>query len=200
MYRSASGDCEQETREEEAMKLGLACQEWGFFQLVNHGISDEVIERMKYEIQDQYSLELERIKSILLSSMSKNLGAEGLADMFKDGMQSVRINYYPPCHHSSKVLGLSPHSDGSGLTLLLQVNQVEGLQIKKNGRWLPIKPLSSAFIVNIDTLEIMSHGKYKSIEHRLVINPEKERMSITTFCMPRLDVGSRFNSQARGRK
>ncbi|KAJ0961749.1 hypothetical protein J5N97_029577 [Dioscorea zingiberensis] len=109
--------------------------------------------------------------------------------MFKDGMQSVRINYYPPCHHSSKVLGLSPHSDGGGLTLLLQVNQVEGLQIKKNGRWLPIKPLSSAFIVNIgDTLEIMSNGKYKSIEHRVVINPEKERMSIATFCMPRLDV------------
>ena len=27
----------------------------------------------------------------------------------------------------------------------------------------------------------MSNGKYKSIEHRVVINPEKERLSIATF-------------------
>ncbi|KAJ0959978.1 hypothetical protein J5N97_000268 [Dioscorea zingiberensis] len=122
---------------------------------------------------DQYSLELKRVTGILMKSMAKSLGVEILADMFRDGLQSVRMNYYPPCPHASKVLGLSPHSDAVGLTLLLQVNQIQGLQIKKNGGWMPIKPLPGAFIVNIgDILEILSNGKYKSIEHRAVINPK----------------------------
>ncbi|KAJ0959977.1 hypothetical protein J5N97_000267 [Dioscorea zingiberensis] len=49
--------------QEEAMKLGLACQEWGFFQLVNYGISDEVIERMKCEIQGFFQLPLQEKKT-----------------------------------------------------------------------------------------------------------------------------------------
>ncbi|KAH7659176.1 Codeine 3-O-demethylase protein [Dioscorea alata] len=109
--------------------------------------------------------------------------------MFKEVLQTVRVNYYPPCHHANKVSGLPPHCDAGGLTLLLQINEVEGLQIKKNGQWMPVKPLSNGFIANNgDTLEIMSDGKYKSIEHRVVINPQKERMSIATFVMPWLDV------------
>ncbi|KAB2000505.1 hypothetical protein ES319_D12G236800v1 [Gossypium barbadense] len=31
---------------------------------------------------------------------------------------------------------------------------------------------------------IMSNGKYKSIEHRAVVNPEKERLSIAAFHNP----------------
>jgi len=44
-----------------------------------------------------------------------------------------------------KVLGFSPHSDGSFLTILLQVNSVEGLQIKRH----------DALLVNVgDLLEV----------------------------------------------
>lgn len=106
---------------------------------------------------DKYSAELKRVADCLVGFMAKNLGLhpEEFANLFNDGIQSVRINYYPPCRHANKVLGLSPHSDAVGLTLLLQVNQVEGLQIRRNGRWLPIKPLPGAFIVNIgDILEV----------------------------------------------
>ena len=34
----------------------------------------------------------------------------------------------------------------------------------------------------------MSNGKYKSIQHRAVTNPQKKRMLIATFVMPWLDV------------
>ncbi|RVW40671.1 S-norcoclaurine synthase 1 [Vitis vinifera] len=72
-----------------------------------------------------------------------------------------------------------------GLTLLVQLNEVQGLQIKKNGKWIPISPVPGAFIVNIgDVIEIMSNGEYKSIEHRAVVDPEKERLSIAIFCSP----------------
>ncbi|TYI52351.1 hypothetical protein E1A91_D12G241800v1 [Gossypium mustelinum] len=34
------------------------------------------------------------------------------------------MNYYPHCAEASKVLGASPHFDATGLTLLLQVNEL----------------------------------------------------------------------------
>lgn len=89
--------------------------------------------------------------------MAKNLGLdpELLINTFQDQVQSMRFNYYPPCPQADKVLGLSPHSDASGLTLLLQVNDVPGLQFKKNGKWFNVEPSSGAFVVNIgDVLEV----------------------------------------------
>ncbi|XP_020261314.1 S-norcoclaurine synthase 1-like, partial [Asparagus officinalis] len=246
-----------ESSEAEAAMLKFACEEWGFFQLINHGVPDDVIESLKADIEeffqlpieekkayaqlpdsmegyghafvvseeqkldwadmfflrtrplgfrsmrfwpknpasfrdtlDKYSAELKKVADFLLGSMAKNLGlcAEEFTELFDNGVQSVNMNYYPPCPLANKVLGISPHSDSTGLTLLLQVNQVEGLQIKRNGGWLPIKPIPGAFIVNIgDILEIYTNGKYKSIEHRAVVNPEKERQSIAAFHGPSYD-------------
>lgn len=36
-------------------------------------------------------------------------------------------------------------------------------------------------------LQIVSNGAYRSIEHRGVVNSEKERLSLATFFMPRID-------------
>ncbi|KAJ0989975.1 hypothetical protein J5N97_008331 [Dioscorea zingiberensis] len=241
--------------EDEMLKLSLACEDWGFFQIINHGVPDEVIEKMKVvvgeffrlpleekkayeqppgsvegygqafvvsedqkldwgdmyflstnpahgrnlklwptnpptfkEALEQYSLEMRKVTHVLLDSIEKSLKIDEFIGLFEDCLQSVRMNYYPPCPQASKVLGLSPHSDTVGLTILLQVSEVQGLQIKKNSVWLPVKPLPGAFIVNIgDIIEIMSNGKYKSIEHRAIVNTERERMSIATFHSPRFD-------------
>ncbi|XP_070664628.1 protein SRG1-like [Malus domestica] len=86
------------------------------------------------------------------------------------------------------VLGLTPHSDGGAFTILLQVNEMDGLQVKKDGIWVPVKSLPDAFIVNIgDVLDIITKGTYRSIEHRATVNSEKERLSIATFYNPRVD-------------
>ncbi|CAL9125204.1 unnamed protein product [Musa textilis] len=86
-----------------------------------------------------YSMELKSVAGTLLEVMAKNLGVapEEFSTIFQDQPQGVRINYYPPCPRADEVLGLSPHTDGSGLTLLLQVNDVEGLQIRKGGEVVP---------------------------------------------------------------
>ncbi|KAI7755238.1 hypothetical protein M8C21_000289, partial [Ambrosia artemisiifolia] len=112
---------------------------------------------------------------------------EEMKVLFSDGLQTIRMNYYPPCPQPEQVIGFTPHADGSGVTFLLQVDQVEGLQIKKDGVWIPVTPHPNAFIVNIgDVIEIVSNGEYKSIEHRAVVNAEKERISIATFISPNL--------------
>ncbi|KAK6270236.1 hypothetical protein POUND7_007341 [Theobroma cacao] len=136
---------------------------------------------------NQYSLELEKLAMAILVQKAEaiNMNVEEMREFFEGGLQSMRTNYYPPCGEPEQVIGLSPHSDATGLTILHQVNEVEGLQVKKDGKWLPVKPLPNAFIVNIgDALEIITNVVYRSIEHRATVNSEKERLSIATFYSP----------------
>ncbi|KAE9461982.1 hypothetical protein C3L33_06111, partial [Rhododendron williamsianum] len=206
----------------ELKKMDSASKEWGFFQLINHGVSSALLEEVKLEINeffnlpmeakkkfwqdsedfegfgqanvldtlDNYAYEMKQLAMKILDYMSKALKmkAEEMRDFFEEGRQSMRMNYYPPCPQPEKVNGLTPHSDGAGLTILLQINEMEGLQIKKDGMWVPIKPLPQTFVVNIgDSLEIVTNGAYRSIEHRAVVNSMKERLSIGTFYSPRVD-------------
>ncbi|MED6153594.1 hypothetical protein PIB30_103609, partial [Stylosanthes scabra] len=102
---------------------------------------------------EKYSEELKKLAMIIITHMGKALKMEEkeMKEVFEDGMQMMRMNYFPPCPQPEKVAGLNPHSDTIGLTILLQVNEVDGLQIKKDGVWVPIKPLPNAFVVNIGT-------------------------------------------------
>uniref|UniRef100_A0A0E0BDP2 Fe2OG dioxygenase domain-containing protein n=1 Tax=Oryza glumipatula TaxID=40148 RepID=A0A0E0BDP2_9ORYZ len=267
-----------QSSEEECVKLRSACQYWGFFQLINHGVPEEVIENFRSNIikffslpldakkeysqlpnslegygqtfvfsedqkldwgdmlylqgleilahspcifqviyqklcnlpsdkhplplvnqrslkirqsLDQYSSETKSLSLCLFEFLAKAVGAEpeSLLGIFEEQPRGMRMNYYPPCRQSDKVIGLSPHTDVVGLTLLLQVNDVQGLQIKRDGKWFSVDALSGAFIVNIgDTLEILSNGKFKSVEHRAMIHPNKERISTALFHYPRDDL------------
>ena len=79
-----------------------------------------------------------------------------MEDLFSDGFQGMRMNYYPPCPEPERAIGITPHSDGDALTILFQINETEGLQIRKDGRWVPIKPFPNAFVVNLgDIMEVL---------------------------------------------
>ncbi|KAI7999684.1 Protein SRG1 [Camellia lanceoleosa] len=113
---------------------------------------------------EAYSAELKSLAMKLLESMAKalNMKGEEMRELFEEGMQSMRMNYYPPCPQPELVIRLTPHSDPVGLTILLQINEMKGLQIKKDGMSIPIKPLPNAFIVNIgDILETVTNGIYE---------------------------------------
>ncbi|MBA0878952.1 hypothetical protein Goshw_026940 [Gossypium schwendimanii] len=101
-------------------------------------------------------MELHKITIYLIKRIAKNLGIDPkmLSSFFEDGAQVIRMNYYPPCVEASKVLGASP----------LQVNEVEGLQIKKDEKWVSVKPIPGALIVDIGD-----------------IIKEKERLSMAAF-------------------
>ncbi|CBI30790.3 unnamed protein product, partial [Vitis vinifera] len=217
-----------ETADSELEKLHSTCKEWGFFQLVNHGVSSSLVEKLKSEIGEFYKLpleerikykmrpgdfegyglspirsedqkldwgdrfymttnpihtrkpyllpelppslrdslecylaELQKLAMMLLGFMAKALKLEKgeMEELFEDGKQSVRMTYYPPCPQPELVMGLTPHSDATGITILLQINGVDGLQIKNDGVWIPVSFLPDALVVNIgDILEVSPHG------------------------------------------
>ncbi|CAD6266944.1 unnamed protein product [Miscanthus lutarioriparius] len=193
--------------EEEAAKLRYACEEWGFFQVLSHGVPEEVMANIKRDIQEffqlpldvikellrtnprrpsriwksleDYSVELKKVAHSIVTAIGRilNVDPELLSDKY--AVQVLRMNYCPPCMSmAEKVLGFSPHSDGSFLTILSQVNSVQGLQIRRHDAWIPVKPHPEALLVNVgDLLEIMTNGRFKSIEHRVIINARKERLS-----------------------
>ncbi|CAM8915358.1 unnamed protein product [Rhodiola kirilowii] len=236
------------------LKLHAACADWGFFQMVRHGVSEELLEKVKIEICEffseekemyvqlpddvegygqafvvsdeqkldwadmfymitlpvsmrkphllpklppsfreaieEYSLELKSLSMKLLEflSIALKMDSKEFKDMFEEGIQSMRFNYYPPCPQPDLAIGITPHSDPIGFTILLQINDKEGLELRKDGKWVSVTPISYAFVVNIgDVLEIASNGAYRSIEHRGVVNSEKERLSLATFFLPRID-------------
>ncbi|KAG5517109.1 hypothetical protein RHGRI_037760 [Rhododendron griersonianum] len=241
----------------ELERLHCACKDWGFFQVINHGVSIELLEEFKREIVDffklpseekkklwqqpdnhegfgqlfvvseeqkldwsdmfyittlpsslrrtqlfellppnlretleAYSVEVRKLAMTILGQMAKALkmDSEEMRELFSDGVQSMRMNYYPPCPEPDMAIGFSPHSDADALTILYQLNDINGLQIQKEGKWVPVKPVQNGFIVNIgDIMEIVSNGVYRSIEHRATVNSTKERLSIATFYSSNLD-------------
>ncbi|KAL5223805.1 hypothetical protein ABZP36_010444 [Zizania latifolia] len=133
---------------------------------------------------ERFSSETTKVVQYLLKFLAMDMGVDpdSLLEIFRGEPQNMRANYYPPCRQAGKVLGLSPHCDASGLTLVLQVNNVQGLQIRKDGQWLAVDALDGALLANVgDVLEVLSNGRYRSIEHRTVVNPEKERISAAVF-------------------
>ncbi|RVW71258.1 Protein SRG1 [Vitis vinifera] len=158
-----------------------------------YGLSPIRSEDQKLDWGDRDSLEcylaeLQKLVMMLLGFMAKALKLEKgeMEELFDDGMQSVRMTYYPPCPQPELVMGLTPHSDATGITILLQINGVDGLQIKKDGVWIPVSFLPDALVVNVgDILEILSNGVYTSIEHRATVNAAKERISIAMFFNPK---------------
>eukprot|EP00268_Persea_americana_P054540 TRINITY_DN6253_c0_g1_i10.p1 TRINITY_DN6253_c0_g1~~TRINITY_DN6253_c0_g1_i10.p1 ORF type:complete len:297 (-),score=58.49 TRINITY_DN6253_c0_g1_i10:1024-1914(-) len=209
---------------DEREKLHQACKEWGFFQITNHGIAEDVLQRMKaaaaaffelpleekkmysmasndlqgygqayvvseqqkldwsdilflmtlpikdrklnywptrvtsfMEVVDAYSKEINRVAKELFANLSlmMNMGKETLQRLHGEMKQAIRLNYYPICSRPELVLGVSPHSDCSTMSLLLQDDEVSALQIQHEGHWVPIEPIPRALVVNVgDIFEV----------------------------------------------
>ncbi|XP_068305773.1 protein DMR6-LIKE OXYGENASE 2-like [Pyrus communis] len=125
----------------------------------------------------------------LLEGISESLGLEKnyiVKALGKQG-QHMALNYYPPCPQPELTYGLPGHTDANLITILLQ-DEVPGLQVLRNGKWVAVNPIPNTFIVNIgDMMQVISNGKYKSVLHRAVVNCNSERISIPTFYCPAPD-------------
>ncbi|CAA6655568.1 unnamed protein product [Spirodela intermedia] len=127
------------------------------------------------------SLFLELVAAVLEALGLDSEAADGVMEELKDGTQVMVANFFPPCPEPNRTLGMPPHSDFGFLTLLHQ-DGVRGLQIQHQGHWLTVEPLAGALVVNVgDHLEIFSNGRYRSVLHRVLVNPSVVRMSVASI-------------------
>ncbi|KAA8520157.1 hypothetical protein F0562_014413 [Nyssa sinensis] len=227
-----------------------ACENWGFFELVNHGISHELmdtverltkehykkcmeqrfkemvaskgLEAAQSEINDmdwestfflrhlpvsniseipdleedyrkamkEFAVGLEKLAEQLLDLLCENLGLEKgyLKKTFygsKGPTFGTKVSNYPPCPRPELIKGLRAHTDAGGIILLFQDDKVSGLQLLKDGEWIDVPPMRHSIVINIgDQLEVITNGKYKSVLHRVLTQPDGNRMSIASFYNP----------------
>lgn len=258
--QALAGD-DQEMRQTTLRMVSNACREWGFFQVVNHGVSHELMKQARetwreffelplevkqeysndpstYEgygsrlgvekgaildwsdyfflhymppalrkptkwpalpyscrnLIEEYNEEALKLCGRLMKMLSLNLGLgeDYLLNAF-GGEENVgaclRINFYPKCPQPDLTLGISPHSDPGGMTLLLPDEAVAGLQVRRGDSWVTVKPVPNAFIVNMgDQIQVLSNAIYKSVEHRVIVNSVKDRVSLALFYNPKSDL------------
>jgi isopenicillin N synthase-like dioxygenase len=101
----------------------------------------------------------------------------------------IKISRYPVQHNPENAgQGLGLHND-SGLFTFIMQNEVNGLQVERNGQLQTIEPIPGAFIVNLgEMFQIATSGYLKATKHQ-VVSPAvgSERISIAYFMNPRLD-------------
>lgn len=88
------------------------------------------------------------------------------------GSKRINMNYYPKCPNPELTVGGGRHSDVSTLTILLQ-DEIGGLYVRDMDtmKWIYVPPISGSLVINVgDALQIISNGKYKSVEHRVRAN------------------------------
>ncbi|KAL4303136.1 hypothetical protein GQ457_10G014960 [Hibiscus cannabinus] len=103
------------------------------------------------------------------------------------GSMRTNLNYYPICPNPELTVGVGRHSDVSTLTILLQ-DEIGGLFVRGNDGddWIHVPPIKGSLVINVgDALQIISNGKYRSVEHRVVANGSKNRISVPIFVNPR---------------
>ncbi|XP_058746216.1 hyoscyamine 6-dioxygenase-like [Vicia villosa] len=132
-----------------------------------------------------FSVKIKELGSRIMNLISEGLGLEcGHFDNDLSGSMIISANHYPSCPNPSLTLGLLKHYDAYLITILLQ-DDISGLQVLKDGKWIGVEALPHAFVINIGyALKIISNGKLQSAEHRAVTNSSHARTSVAFFIAP----------------
>ncbi|KAI3425541.1 Fe2OG dioxygenase domain-containing protein [Psidium guajava] len=171
--------------------LHSARRQWGLFLFVNHGVSNEGMRMMKENVHGFFELpnpqkqkwaqrlgSLESYRQAFVTSHDQKLEwndmiflkclpshARNLVHLFVADEKFQRREVQgqdellPTMPGTERAMGLSPHTDNSGITMLTECGNMPGLQVLgRDGAGAP--------------------------DHRAVVNKEKERLSIVTFCYP----------------
>ncbi|CAI0559109.1 unnamed protein product [Linum tenue] len=187
-----------------------SCEEWGFFQVVNHGIPEGILDEMiqgvrrfheldpeikkRYYTRDiliEYSKQVKQLSKTILELLSEALGLEPnrLNQLGCGAGQLLLGHYYPACPEPEVTIGVTDHTDASFITILLQ-DQIGGLQVLHRNKWVDVQPRKGALVVNLgDLLQLVSNDKFISVSHRVVPKRIGPRISVACFLRPLIHKG-----------
>jgi isopenicillin N synthase-like dioxygenase len=107
--------------------------------------------------------------------------------LFKAPNSRLKLNHYPPQENpeSDNDIGVVPHADSGGFTILWQDDN-GGLEVQsKNGEWVGAPPIPDSFVINIgNIMQTWTNGRFSSTPHRVINRGGRDRYSIPLFVNP----------------
>lgn len=77
------------------------------------------------------------------------------------------LRYFPACEDEN--VGITEHEDGNCITFVLQ-DGVGGLQVRKNGHWIPVVPADGTIVVNVGDVIQVIHLLYIYVCYSILIS------------------------------
>ncbi|KAK1291349.1 S-norcoclaurine synthase 1 [Acorus calamus] len=199
----------------ELEKLATACEEWGFFQVINHEIATNMLEEMEEVAREFFDLPLEEKEKYPMKPGT--IQGYGHAFVFSedqklDWCNMLALGVEPPFIRDPKLWPTNPSHFSETLDkysveirklchMLLRLiarslrrvdenvfNEMFGnrrFKLSYNRRQTPSAYRSSKMGLGC---QVLTNGKYKSVEHRAITNKKKDRLSLVTFYAPSYDV------------
>jgi len=136
-----------------------------------------------------YFEQVEALSRVLAKGFANALNVDSatLISLFDLPTSRLKINHYPPQHHPTDEnnIGVVPHTDSGGFTILWQ-DDCGGLEVQnRNGEWVEAPPMKNTLVVNIgNIMQHWSGGRFSSTPHRVINRGGRDRYSIPLFVNP----------------
>ncbi|XP_058007251.1 2-oxoglutarate-dependent dioxygenase 19-like isoform X3 [Hevea brasiliensis] len=168
--------------------LRKACQYWGFFMVINHGVPERLMRSMIdacrefFDLPEEEKQEYEgkHVLDPIRCGTSFNTSVEKVfcwRDFLKLFVHPVFHSPSKPAEFSENLLEYSKRVREVARELLKGISESLGLGTNYIDKALNLE----------QGLQILSNGKYKSVEHRAVVNKKAARISLAMAHGPSLD-------------
>ncbi|GAY37840.1 hypothetical protein CUMW_032100 [Citrus unshiu] len=149
------------------------------------GQQDPLFDSFRLSLEE-YGKHMSRIARTIFEAMVRNLhldSTQSHSDL-SESTGLVRVYRYPKFSKADEALGMEVHTDSSVLSILNE-DQVGGLEVFKDDKWLLVQPIPGSLIVNLgDMMQAISNDEYMSVMHRVKVNKNEERHSVCYFVFP----------------
>ncbi|XP_057954742.1 2-oxoglutarate-dependent dioxygenase DAO-like [Malania oleifera] len=139
------------------------------------------------EIMKRYGEAISKLAKDIACKLAKSMGLPTAVcdDLFEGWPCQFRINKYNFSLATVGFSGVQMHTDSSFLTLLLEDDNVGGLEIvDKSGEFVSVDPIPGTLLVNLgDVATVWSNGRFYNVKHRVQCKEGSKRLSIATFLL-----------------
>jgi isopenicillin N synthase-like dioxygenase len=137
----------------------------------------------------EYFIAVEELSRLLQRGFALALGLapDFFQALFSTPNSRLKLNHYPPqdAPEADNDIGVVPHSDSGGFTILWQDDN-GGLEVQsKSGEWVGAPPIDDTFVINLgNVMQIWTNGRFSSTPHRVINRFGRDRYSVPLFVNP----------------